>query len=62
MEVLKPCWAVATSGVPVREQLFNVSIFHYNHYYNMFHHGDFLSFVRRFDLRRKFQKIHHDCT
>lgn len=26
MEVLRPCWAVATSGVPVREQLFNVSI------------------------------------
>lgn len=26
MEVLKPCWAVATSGVPVREQLFNASI------------------------------------
>ncbi|KAJ6989909.1 hypothetical protein NC653_018421 [Populus alba x Populus x berolinensis] len=26
MEVLQPCWAVATSGVPVREQLFNASI------------------------------------
>eukprot|EP00252_Welwitschia_mirabilis_P007876 TRINITY_DN19585_c0_g1_i1.p1 TRINITY_DN19585_c0_g1~~TRINITY_DN19585_c0_g1_i1.p1 ORF type:complete len:697 (+),score=126.02 TRINITY_DN19585_c0_g1_i1:313-2403(+) len=26
MDILKPCWAVATSGVPVREQLFNVSI------------------------------------
>lgn len=49
MEVLKPCWAVATSGVPVREQLFNVSICHYNHY-NLFHHGDFSrSFGRTFD-------------
>ncbi|XP_066376639.1 uncharacterized protein [Miscanthus floridulus] len=49
MEVLKPCWAVATSGVPVREQLFNVSICHYNHF-NMFHHGDFSrSFGRTFD-------------
>lgn len=28
MEVLRPCWAVATSGVPVREQLFNASICH----------------------------------
>lgn len=49
MEVLKPCWAVATSGVPVREQLFNVSICHYNHL-NLFHHGDFSrSFGRTFD-------------
>uniref|UniRef100_A0A453MNQ3 FG-GAP repeat-containing protein n=1 Tax=Aegilops tauschii subsp. strangulata TaxID=200361 RepID=A0A453MNQ3_AEGTS len=49
MEVLKPCWAVATSGVPVREQLFNVSICHYNHL-NLFHHGDFSrSFGRSFD-------------
>ncbi|CAN6200408.1 unnamed protein product [Urochloa humidicola] len=49
MEVLKPCWAVATSGVPVREQLFNVSICHYNHF-NLFHHGDFSrSFGRKFD-------------
>lgn len=49
MEVLKPCWAVATSGVPVREQLFNVSICHYNHF-NLFHHGDFSrSFGRTFD-------------
>nr|CAB3471542.1 unnamed protein product [Digitaria exilis] len=49
MEVLKPCWAVATSGVPVREQLFNVSICHYNHL-NLFHHGDFSrSFGRKFD-------------
>ncbi|KAL6603393.1 hypothetical protein ACP70R_043754 [Stipagrostis hirtigluma subsp. patula] len=49
MEVLKPCWAVATSGVPVREQLFNVSICHYNHF-NLFHHGDFSrSFGKTFD-------------
>ena len=48
MEVL-PCWAVATSGVPVREQLFNVSICHYNHL-NLFHHGDLSrSFGRTFD-------------
>lgn len=40
MEVLKPCWAVARSDMPVWEQLFNVSICHYNHF-NMFHHGDF---------------------
>jgi hypothetical protein len=30
MEVLKHCWAVARSDVPVWEQLFNVSICHYN--------------------------------
>ncbi|KAG8076389.1 hypothetical protein GUJ93_ZPchr0006g45823 [Zizania palustris] len=49
MEVLKPCWAVATSGVPVREQLFNVSICHYNNF-NLFHHGDFSrSFGRTLD-------------
>ncbi|MQM13049.1 hypothetical protein Taro_045972, partial [Colocasia esculenta] len=40
MEVLRPCWAVATSGVPVREQLFNVSICHHTHF-NLFQHGDF---------------------
>lgn len=40
MEVLRPCWAVATSGVPVREQLFNASICHYSHL-NFFQHGDF---------------------
>jgi len=39
MEVLRPCWAVATSGVPVREQLFNVSICHYTHF-NLFQHGE----------------------
>ena len=38
MEVLKPCWAVATSGVPVREQLFNVSICQQAHF-NIFHHS-----------------------
>ncbi|KAL9670177.1 hypothetical protein QQ045_007728 [Rhodiola kirilowii] len=40
MEVLRPCWAVATSGVPVREQLFNASICHHSHF-NLFQHGDF---------------------
>ncbi|KAK2990452.1 hypothetical protein RJ640_011200 [Escallonia rubra] len=40
MEVLRPCWAVATSGVPVREQLFNVSICHHS-VFNLFQHGDF---------------------
>lgn len=39
MDVLRPCWAVATSGVPVREQLFNVSICHYSHF-NLFEHGE----------------------
>lgn len=39
MDVLRPCWAVATSGVPVREQLFNVSICHYSHF-NLFQHGE----------------------
>ncbi|KAI9081271.1 hypothetical protein K1719_036771 [Acacia pycnantha] len=39
-EVLGPCWAVATSGVPVREQLFNVSICHHNHF-NLFRRGEF---------------------
>ncbi|XP_039011395.1 uncharacterized protein LOC120140478 isoform X3 [Hibiscus syriacus] len=40
MEVLRPCWAVATSGVPVREQLFNASICHYSPF-NLFQHGEF---------------------
>ncbi|XP_043708663.1 uncharacterized protein LOC122657931 [Telopea speciosissima] len=40
MEVLRPCWAVATSGVPVREQLFNASICHRSHF-NLFQHGEF---------------------
>lgn len=39
MEVLRPCWAVATSGVPVREQLFNASICHHSPL-NLFH-GDY---------------------
>lgn len=48
MEVLKPCWAVATSGVPVREQLFNASICHYAHF-NLFQHGDFARSFGRTD-------------
>lgn len=47
MEVLKPCWAVATSGVPVREQLFNASICHYH--FNIFQHGDFARSFRTAD-------------
>ncbi|CAI9110865.1 OLC1v1010956C2 [Oldenlandia corymbosa var. corymbosa] len=48
MEVLRPCWAVATSGVPVREQLFNASICH--HSLNLFPHGDFSrAFARMHD-------------
>ncbi|MED6149605.1 hypothetical protein PIB30_064076 [Stylosanthes scabra] len=50
MEVLRPCWAIATSGVPIREQLFNVSICHYNHF-NLFQHGDlYRSFGRSSDI------------
>ncbi|KAK4754079.1 hypothetical protein SAY87_002183 [Trapa incisa] len=50
MEVLRPCWAVATSGVPVREQLFNVSICLYSPL-NFFQSGDFSrSFGRAHDL------------
>uniref|UniRef100_A0A803KYL2 FG-GAP repeat-containing protein n=1 Tax=Chenopodium quinoa TaxID=63459 RepID=A0A803KYL2_CHEQI len=41
MEVLRPCWAVATSGVPVREQLFNASICHHYSPFNLFQHGEF---------------------
>lgn len=49
MEVLKPCWAVATSGVPVREQLFNASICHFTPF-NLFQQGDFSrSFGRTVD-------------
>ncbi|XP_031494569.1 uncharacterized protein LOC116260391 [Nymphaea colorata] len=40
MEVLRPCWAVATSGVPVREVLFNATICHHSPF-NLFQHGDF---------------------
>ncbi|GAB2282792.1 hypothetical protein Dimus_017327 [Dionaea muscipula] len=50
MEVLRPCWAVATSGVPVREQLFNASICHHSHF-NLFAFGDFSPrFDRAHDL------------
>ncbi|PON71532.1 FG-GAP repeat-containing protein [Parasponia andersonii] len=41
MEVLRPCWAVATSGVPVREQLFNASICHHHSPVNLFQHAEF---------------------
>lgn len=40
MEPVKPCWAVATSGVPVREYLFNGSICRHSPY-NSFQPGDF---------------------
>lgn len=40
MEVLRPCWAVATSGVPVREQLFNASICHHSPF-NLFQNPEF---------------------
>ncbi|MBA0832402.1 hypothetical protein Goarm_016795 [Gossypium armourianum] len=40
MEVLRPCWAVATSGVPVREQLFNASICRHSPF-NLFQHGEY---------------------
>lgn len=50
MEVLKPCWAIATSGVPVREQLFNASICHHGPF-SLFQHGDFgRSFGRTVDV------------
>nr|ATG70691.1 FG-GAP repeat-containing protein [Hesperocyparis arizonica]ATG70692.1 FG-GAP repeat-containing protein [Hesperocyparis bakeri] len=42
MEILRPCWAVASSGVPVREQLFNASICRYSPF-GVFHQGDFSS-------------------
>ncbi|KAL8168019.1 hypothetical protein V2J09_009518 [Rumex salicifolius] len=45
MELLRPCWAIATSGVPVREQLFNASICHHSPF-NLFHHADFRTFGR----------------
>lgn len=49
MEVLRPCTAVATSGVPIREQLFNASICHHSHF-NIFQHSDFArSFGRTVD-------------
>ncbi|KAL4351814.1 hypothetical protein GQ457_06G039990 [Hibiscus cannabinus] len=46
MEVLRPCWAVATSGVPVREQLFNASICHHSPF-NLFQHGEFYTNLGR---------------
>ncbi|KAL8211161.1 hypothetical protein R6Q57_005598 [Mikania cordata] len=46
MEVLKPCWAVATSGVPVRQQLFNVSICYHSHF-NFFPHEEYSRSFRR---------------
>ncbi|OWM66412.1 hypothetical protein CDL15_Pgr013629 [Punica granatum] len=50
MEVLRPCWAVATSGVPVREQLFNVSICRHSPL-NLFQYGDIVrNFGRAHDL------------
>lgn len=50
MEVLRPCWAIATSGVPVREQLFNASICHHSPF-NLFQHGEFSrSFGRHADV------------
>lgn len=50
MEVLRPCWAVATSGVPVREQLFNASICRYSPF-NFFQHGEFSrSFGQNLDV------------
>lgn len=39
-EVVRPCWAVATSGVPVRESLFNGSICRHSPY-TSFQPGDF---------------------
>lgn len=50
MEVLRPCWAVATSGVPIREQLFNASICHHSHF-NLYPYADFTRvFGRNHDL------------
>lgn len=48
MDVLRPCQAVATSGVPVREQLFNVSICHHS-LFNIFQSGDFSRTFRNHD-------------
>lgn len=42
MEAIRPCTAIATSGIPVREQLFNASIC--KHYpFGGFEHGEFTS-------------------
>ncbi|KAL5752565.1 hypothetical protein ACOSP7_022762 [Xanthoceras sorbifolium] len=48
MEVLRPCWAVATSGVPVREQLFNASICQHSPF-SLFQHGELRRFGRTSD-------------
>ncbi|EPS63979.1 hypothetical protein M569_10795, partial [Genlisea aurea] len=51
MEVLRPCFAVATSGVPVREQLFNASICHHSPF-NFIQYGDFSrGFGREIDMK-----------
>lgn len=39
MQVLKPCWGVATSGVPVREPLFNGPICRHSALSNVFQQG-----------------------
>uniref|UniRef100_A0A7I4D3Y5 FG-GAP repeat-containing protein n=1 Tax=Physcomitrium patens TaxID=3218 RepID=A0A7I4D3Y5_PHYPA len=39
-EALKPCWAVATSGVPVRAQLFNGTVCRHSPF-QMFPHNEF---------------------
>lgn len=49
MEVLRACWAIATSGVPVREQLFNASICHHSPF-NLFQHGEFARSFGRTDV------------
>ena len=49
MEVIQPCWAIATSGVPVREQLFNASICHFSPF-NFFQHGELSKFGRIPDI------------
>lgn len=46
MEVLRPCWAVATSGVPVREQLFNASICHHSPF-SLFQNGEYFRSLSR---------------
>ncbi|KAJ7513865.1 hypothetical protein O6H91_23G017300 [Diphasiastrum complanatum] len=40
LEAMKPCWAVATSGVPVKEQLFNGSVCRHSPF-SSFQHADF---------------------
>eukprot|EP00246_Nothoceros_aenigmaticus_P000321 TRINITY_DN10472_c0_g1_i1.p1 TRINITY_DN10472_c0_g1~~TRINITY_DN10472_c0_g1_i1.p1 ORF type:complete len:704 (+),score=140.10 TRINITY_DN10472_c0_g1_i1:97-2208(+) len=38
-EVLRPCWGVATSGIPVREQLFDGPICRHSAFSNLFQQG-----------------------